>query len=254
METGGGGEGLPFERIVAVTTLGIGTPSAKISRRGFLKAAGILLGASAAACSGLGYVATREPQALETETPQFAYGEAATMNRRILVAYATRTGSTVGVASAIGETLGASGFDVDVKPVKENPGMDGYQAVVIGSAVNGAQWLPEAVQFVKNNQSALNRVPVALFSVHIMNLAADEKSRQNRLAYLNTVRPLLKPLDEGFFAGVGFDPMRQSWLAGLLNRVFKMAPDGDCRDWNTIRAWAANLSPVMAANVQNAVT
>lgn len=66
------------------------------------------------------------------------------MNKRILVTYATHTGSTVDVAAAIGETLGARGFAVDVRPVKENPSVDGYQAVVMGSAVNGAKWLPEA--------------------------------------------------------------------------------------------------------------
>ncbi len=169
------------------------------------------------------------------------------MNRRILVAYATRTGSTVGVAAAVGETLEEREFVVDVKPIKENPPMAGYQAVVIGSAVNGAQWLPEAVQFVRNNRSALNLVPVALFSVHIMNLGDDEKSRTKRLAYLNAVRPMLKPVNEAFFAGVGFDPNRQSWLAGLINRVFKVARDGDCRDWNAIRAWAESLNPVPAA-------
>ena len=160
--------------------------------------------------------------------------------------YATRTGSTIGVAAASGETLGGRGFAVDVKPLKENPPTDGYAAVLIGSAVNGAKWLPEAVEWVQNNQQALNRAPVALFSVHIMNLGDDEGSRKNRLAYLNAVRPLLKPLEEAFFAGLGMEPARASLLERLAYQLFKVGPEGDCRDWPKIRAWAETLAPRLA--------
>jgi menaquinone-dependent protoporphyrinogen oxidase len=220
-------------------------PAQSASRRRFLKVAAATLGVSVVACSGLGYVAGRAPEAAETATPAFVYGKDEAMNRRILVTYATRTGSTVGVAATIGETLGKHGFAVDVKPVKENPTPEGYQAVLIGSAVNGAKWLPEAVEFVRNHQHALNGVPLALFSVHIMNLGDEGKSRQNRLAYLDAVRPLLKPLDEAFFAGKGLDPKQQSWLEGWLYRTFKIGPEGDCRDWAKIRGWADGLSPAL---------
>lgn len=53
--------------------------------------------------------------------------------------------------------------------------MEGYQAVVVGSAVHRGQWLPEAVEFVKTNQEALGHMPVALFCVHITN-----RGRTNR--------------------------------------------------------------------------
>jgi menaquinone-dependent protoporphyrinogen oxidase len=85
------------------------------------------------------------------------------MNNRVLIAYATYAGSTVEVAAAIGERLGAQGFAVDVKPVQDKPPIDGYQAVLIGSAVHRGHWLPEAIDFVKANQPALSHAPVALF-------------------------------------------------------------------------------------------
>jgi menaquinone-dependent protoporphyrinogen oxidase len=175
------------------------------------------------------------------DTPEFTFGKENPMSQRWLVAYATSAGSTIGVAAAIGETLGARGFAVDVKPIKSNSKIDDYQAVVIGSAVHGGRWLPEAITFVRDNQAALKRVPVALFCVHIMHLGADEKSRQNRQAYLNPVRPLLTPLDEVYFAGKGGDSASQSgverWLSGLFN-----IPAGDQRDWNKIRGWATALN------------
>jgi len=223
-----------------------------ISRRNFLKASAVAVGAGTLTCCGLGYAASRAAgpqmaiqQAPQTpgagiETPTFSFGKDPLMEKRILVAYATRTGSTVGVAAAIGETLGARGYTVDVKPVKENPSLDGYQAAIIGSAVNGARWLPEAVQYVENNRSAFNRVPVALFCVHIMNMGDSEKSIKNRLAYLNAVRPLVKPLHEAFFAGIGMEPGEKSWFIRWASRIFKIG-EGDCRDWNKIQGWAQTV-------------
>lgn len=220
-----------------------------ITRRDFLMAAGVTLSAGAlvAGCRGAGSGGagpTPPPPAAEpapAETPHFHYGDDQTMNKRILVTYATRTGSTVGVAAAIGETLSARGFAVDVRPSRENPSPEGYQAIITGSAINGAQWLPEAVEYVQKHRQALSRVPVALFSVHIMNLGDDEQSRQNRLAYLDAVRPLLKPTDAAFFAGLGSDPAKMSWFERWAYRKFKVGPEGDCRDWNRIRGWAESI-------------
>lgn len=214
----------------------------KLSRRDFLTAAGIVVGGAALVsvpgCSGDKTPAETDS---EIETPEFHYGDDQSMKKRILVTYATRTGSTVGVASAIGETLSARGFKVDVVPSKENPQIDGYDAVVMGSAVNGAQWLPEAVEFVQQNRKALGRVPVALFTVHIMNLGDDAESKRKRLAYLDDVRPLVKPVEEVYFAGQGLDPKKASWFERWSYRAFKMGPEGDCRDWNRIRGWAETI-------------
>nr|HMN30025.1 flavodoxin domain-containing protein [Caldilineaceae bacterium] len=136
------------------------------------------------------------------------------MNKRILVTYATRAGSTAEVASAIGETLAARGFVVEVKPIKEKPPVEGYDGVLIGSAIRIGQWLPEAVDFIKRNQTALNHVPVALFTVHLNNLGDDEESQHNRLAYLDSVRPLLHATDEAFFAGK-LEYARLTWFERL---------------------------------------
>ena len=138
------------------------------------------------------------------------------MNQRILVTYATRTGSTVGVASAIGETLAARGYRVDVKPVNENPSLDDYQAVIMGSAVNGGQWLPEAVEFVKNHQQTLKQMPVALFCVHGINMGDDERSQKWRYAYLNAIRPLSARRTRPGLAARAWTPRKQMGLFGGL--------------------------------------
>ncbi len=207
-----------------------------LSRRDFLKVAGVGLGATALTCSGLGYAATYSP---EIETPELIYGKENPMNKGILVTYATRAGSTVEVAAAIGETLSARGFAVDIKPVKDQPRLDGYQAVIMGSAIRMGQWLPEAVDFVKANQQALNRMPTTLFTVHMLNIGDDEQSRANRLAYLNTVRPLLQKADEVYFAGK-MDFSRLSFLDRFISGMVKVQ-EQDRRDWDNIRNWAQTI-------------
>ena len=57
------------------------------------------------------------------------------MSGRILVAYASRGGSTAGVAEAIGQTLAAGGSEVDVRSMTEIDDVTAYQAVVAGSAI-----------------------------------------------------------------------------------------------------------------------
>ena len=164
------------------------------------------------------------------------------MNKRILIAYATCTGSTVEVASTIGETFGKNGVSVEVKPIQDVTQIEDYQAVLIGSAVQYGNWLPEAVEFIHTNQQFLNQLPVALFCVHIRNTANDPESRQNRLAYLNQVRPLVKPVSEGFFAG-RFDRRGAALL--LPKWAAPFVPTIDLRKWEKMRAWAATVQPLL---------
>jgi menaquinone-dependent protoporphyrinogen oxidase len=163
------------------------------------------------------------------------------MPERILVAYATHTGSTAEAATVVGEELRDRGFEVHVRAVAEAGSVHGYRAVILGSAVNGGRWLPQAVEFAKNNQAMLRAIPVAVFSVHIMNAGDNERSRRKRTAYLDEVRHFIQPVDEAFFLGIGPDPKKDSWLARWFFRRFGGAGEGDCRDWNKIREWARGV-------------
>ena len=210
------------------------------SRRRFLKIAGLSLVAATAACSGLGYAATLAPV---FPTTDLNLGKDNPMNKRILVTYATRAGSTVEVAAAVGEVLAKRGFAVAVKPVKAKPSLDGYHAVVLGSAIRMGSWLPEIVNYIKQNQPALGAVPTAMFSVHMLNTGDDETSQAARLAYTASLHQLLVPTGEAFFAG----KMDYAQLP-LLDRLIAKAVEGatgasagDRRDWNKIRGWTEGI-------------
>jgi len=161
------------------------------------------------------------------------------MTHKVLVAYASRCGSTAEVAQAVGEELTKRGYAVDVRQAKQVTSLDGYDAVVVGSAVRYSQVLSEAVKFVEQNQSALNKLPVACFAVYLMNMAEDEASRKARLAYLDPLRKLVTPKAEAFFPGVG-NLQKVALFERLIAKAVK-SPEGDFRDWSKIRAWASEI-------------
>ena len=89
------------------------------------------------------------------------------MINKILVTYASRSGSTAEIASAIGKSLCAGGTPVDVLSMQEVQDISGYQAVVAGSAIRNRAWLPEAVQFIETHRAELSKKPFATFTVCI---------------------------------------------------------------------------------------
>ena len=159
---------------------------------------------------------------------------------KILVAYATKAGSTAEVAAEIGRVMESkSGCQVDVRPVGRLDGVDGYDAVLIGSGIRGGKWLPEAMKFVEKNRDALGRVPVALFTVCLTLRDDTEENRRMVAAYLDPVRELVQPVEVGLFAGA-MDPSKLPFILRLLMKAMK-APQGDFRDWEAIRAWASQV-------------
>lgn len=171
------------------------------------------------------------------------------MSSKILVAYASRAGSTAGVAEAIGRTLAESGVEVDVRPMTEVRDLTPYAAVVAGSAIQGAQWLPEATAFVRANQAALAQRPFAAFLVCMtLDMPNGEKYRDQVGDWLQSVRAQVRPVSEGLFAGA-FDLSKVPSFGDRLK--FRLAiltgtwPVGDRRDWDAIRAWAADIRPLL---------
>lgn len=217
-----------------------------ISRRTFLKTAGIALGGIALVGSGISL--TDKYQSMDS-FPQYTFGEK-NMQNKILVTYASGTGSTAGVAEAIGKTLANNGSQVDVLPMNDVRDLTSYQAVVAGSAIQAGKWLPEAMQFIQENQAQLARKPFASFLV-CMTLAMPkaEEYRAHVSTWMNPVNAIVRPVSQGLFAGA-LDTQkipsfgdRMKFRLSVLMGVWK---EGDHRDWKAIQTWAASLAPKLS--------
>lgn len=56
-------------------------------------------------------------------------------SKSILLAYATRFGSTQEVAEAITATLREAGIEVELQAMQDVESLDGYDAIVLGAAL-----------------------------------------------------------------------------------------------------------------------
>ena len=171
------------------------------------------------------------------------------MTNRILVTYATCTGSTVGVAEAISKSLAEGGAQVDVLPMQAVSDLAPYQAVVAGSAIQNKHWLPEAMQFIQAHQAELRQKPFAAFLV-CMTLAMrnGETYRPFVADFLAPVRALVQPASQGLFAGaldIRKVPSAGDRFKFRLSVLFGVWKEGDHRNWEAIRAWAESLRPLL---------
>ena len=171
------------------------------------------------------------------------------MSETILVTYASRFGTTAGVAEAIGKTLSAAGAQVEVVAMKDVKDVAFYRAVVAGSAFNGGDWLPEAMQFMQKQQKELRAKPFAAFlTCMTLSMKKGDQHRTHVSSWMEPVRRLVRPVSEGLFAGglnIGSIPSFGDRLKFQLSVLFGVWKEGDHRDWNTIRTWANDLMPLL---------
>jgi menaquinone-dependent protoporphyrinogen oxidase len=180
---------------------------------------------------------------------QIRYEGGEVVNNKILVTYASRTGSTMEVAEAIGKTLSEDRAQVDVIPMQDVKDLSPYRAVIVGSAIRKAKWLPEAVQFIRTHQETLMHKPLAMFTVCItLAMSNSDQYRSAVAGWTAPIRVLVRPLSEGLFAGMlDFSKLPFNWDTLKLRATVAAGifPRGDRRDWAAIRSWAESLIPML---------
>ncbi len=160
------------------------------------------------------------------------------MNGAVLVTYGSWCGSTAEVAEEIGKVLSEGGWEVDVLPAGKAKQVDRYQAVVVGTAIRAGRCRGDVTKFVNRNEPALDRVPVAVFSVGLQMQEDTPDNREKALAFLKPITGSVEAVSVGLFGGM-VDGRRASFP---MSFILKRMPQGDWRDWNAIRAWARDLS------------
>jgi menaquinone-dependent protoporphyrinogen oxidase len=160
----------------------------------------------------------------------------------VMVAVATRHGSTREIAEEIAAILREQGLRADLHELDGPVDLDRYDAVVVGSAVYVGRWLEPARRFVARNRAALAARPTWLFSsgpvgdpprpdtdaaVQIDALLAATRARGHRL-----------------FLG-RLDSARLGLAEKAVLRVARTR-DGDYRDWAAVRDYAHAIAFALA--------
>jgi menaquinone-dependent protoporphyrinogen oxidase len=167
------------------------------------------------------------------------------MEKRILVAYATKYGSTAEIAERISEVIRRSNPDVDVVNVKQGKDLAPYPVVVLGSALYMGQWRKEAVKFLQDNEAALAQKKIWLFASGPSG-KGDPKKLAEGMYMPKSLQPVvdrIQPKDFAVFHG-NVDPSRINFLEKWILRQVK-AETGDFRDWKAIEKWAAVVAKSM---------
>lgn len=170
-------------------------------------------------------------------------------SKKILVTYASRSGSTAEIAAAIGKSLSQNGIHVDIIPMQAVKDVSEYQAIVAGSAIRNRAWLPEAMEFVRTHRSELSQKRFATFTACItLAMSNSDQYRKAVSDWIQPIRAQVKPVSEGLFAGMlDFTKLPFNWDTVKLRAVVAMGifPKEDRRDWHAINAWAEDLYPLL---------
>lgn len=165
------------------------------------------------------------------------------MTARILVTYASRKGSTAGIAEAIAKEIRSANVFVDTIVMKEVSSLDDYDAVIIGAPVYTGKVIGDLALFVAKYRNPLLRIPVAAFTAGIAPVfprTGEVRVFTDQL--IAALQPII-PVDVTMFAGA-LDPGKLSFVERGLTSLLK-APAGDFRDWGIIAAWARSLPAKM---------
>ena len=170
---------------------------------------------------------------------------------KVLVAYATKAGSTAEIAQEIGKILRHAGHTVEVKRVEEIRDIMEYKAAVIGSPIHAKAWMPEAVEFVQTYRHALSKIPVAYFTSGItLGMADSPNIRRHMDSYLIPLQEEVyevEPVSIEHFAGVlNFHKLPFMYRLVWPLTSGRKVKQGDYRNWHAVQNWAASLAPVFA--------
>ncbi|WP_353815774.1 flavodoxin domain-containing protein [Agromyces sp. SYSU T00266] len=164
----------------------------------------------------------------------------------VLVAYATKHQSTAEIADAIVRELRARGHDAEATEAGHAT-VDGFDAVVLGSATYAGRWRREARHFLSHHRDRLASIPFWVFSSGpIGEPKADAPPEDDTWLEPRKVIEEAEALgvrDHVVFGGrVPEDPGNFVERAMLRNTPEEFR---DRRDWDEIRAWADRIADAL---------
>jgi len=158
----------------------------------------------------------------------------------VLVAYASKRGSTAEIAETVAATLRREGLKVCLETAGDVGSLERFDAVVLGSAVYMKRWRGDARHFLKKHRKALRQMPFWVFSSGPVGDPARDDP-----AWSEPPSVVAKVEEMGSRGHVVFGGRVPAEPRGFMERAMV---DGtpkqyrDRRDWDEIRAWAKQVA------------
>jgi len=164
---------------------------------------------------------------------------------KVLVAYASKYGSTKQIAERIALELSTAGCSAEAVPVTSALDLRKYDAFVIGSAVFYGKWMQGAVDFVLHNAALLGTRPVWLFSSGPLG-EMKKDGRDQRETAVPTDIPELARLVRSRGHRVFFGRLEKGSARGFDGFIANvMGIEGDFRDWKDVAGWATEIAQAL---------
>jgi menaquinone-dependent protoporphyrinogen oxidase len=164
----------------------------------------------------------------------------------VLVAYASKYGSTGEVADAIAERLRSLGLEATALPAREVKDLSAYSAVVLGTALYFFMWRGEAHRFLRRNRKGLAAMPVAVFGLGPIEDTPEQFTGAR------------EHLDKGLAKHGWLHPVAVAVFGGRLEPSALRFPDNnpamramgaiDLRDFEAIDAWVDALPDALGVS------
>ncbi|GAB0102716.1 flavodoxin domain-containing protein [Nocardia sp. JMUB6875] len=172
------------------------------------------------------------------------------MKGRILVAYATRYGTTREIAAVVAATLRERGLEVDCRAMRDLSEIDDYRGIVLGAPFYYGRWPREARGFLDRFGPVLAHRDVAVFATGRIEPSRTEPGSRSQLDALLERYRWLNPFTATLFGG-RWDPDRlrgiDRWMRRLPGSPLHRLPATDFRDWDAIGAWANHVATAFHA-------
>lgn len=161
----------------------------------------------------------------------------------VLVAYASKRGSTAEIAETVAATLRREGFKVCLEPAADVRSLERFDAVVLGSAVYMKRWRGDARHFLKKHRKALRQMPFWVFSSGPVGDPA-----QDDRAWIEPPKLAQKVEDLGGREHVVFGGCVPAEPQGFMEKAMVEGVPREYRDrrnWDEIRAWAKQVASTL---------
>jgi len=159
---------------------------------------------------------------------------------KILITYSTSQGATQSIAERIQARIDASNIgDTTLLPISKNVSLEGFDVIIIGSALHMGGWLSPASKFVKTNTHFLhdNPKPTWAFSVGMPEPGAAEEAEEKKME--KWLRKSIALRGHKLFQG--------AWNSEKMGILFKCVFScfggkyEDRRNWEVIDEWADGI-------------